>query len=66
MMRIAEALDAFSPHRGDAIVVPGRGGRYWVEQTGNPALDDHNRRAADVEVPRWVAAEQVEVARCRR
>jgi thiamine pyrophosphate-dependent acetolactate synthase large subunit-like protein len=39
MMRIAEALDAFRPHRGDAIVVPGRGGRYWVEQTGNQALD---------------------------
>src|SRR3954447_25853179 len=39
MMRIAEALDSFRPHRGDAIVVPGRGGRYWVEQTGDPALD---------------------------
>jgi thiamine pyrophosphate-dependent acetolactate synthase large subunit-like protein len=39
MMRIAEALDAFRPHRGDAIVVPGRGGRYWVEQTGSPELD---------------------------
>ena len=39
MMRIAEALEAFRPHRGDAIVVPGRGGRYWVEQTGNPTLD---------------------------
>ena len=39
MMRIAETLDIFRPHRGDAIVVPGRGGRYWVEQTGNPALD---------------------------
>jgi thiamine pyrophosphate-dependent acetolactate synthase large subunit-like protein len=39
MMRIAEALDAFRPHRGDAIVVPGRGGRYWVEQTNNQALD---------------------------
>ena len=36
MMRIAEALDAFRPHRGDAIVVPGRGGRYWVEQTEQP------------------------------
>ena len=33
MMRIAEALEAFRPHRGDALVVPGRGGRYWVEQT---------------------------------
>jgi thiamine pyrophosphate-dependent acetolactate synthase large subunit-like protein len=39
MMRIAEALEAFHPHRGDAIVVPGRGGRYWVEQTTQPALD---------------------------
>src|SRR5439155_25732258 len=39
MMRIAEALEAFRPHRGDAIVVPGRGGRYWVEQTASPELD---------------------------
>src|SRR5690242_5403399 len=39
MMRIAEALDAFSPYRGDAIVVPGRGGRYWVDRTDHPELD---------------------------
>ena len=39
MMRIAEALDAFRLHRGDSIVVPGRGGRYWVEQTARPELD---------------------------
>jgi thiamine pyrophosphate-dependent acetolactate synthase large subunit-like protein len=39
MMRIAEALEAFRPYRDDAIVVPGRGGRYWVEQTGRPELD---------------------------
>ena len=39
MMRIAEALEAFRPHRGDALVVPGRGGRYWVEQTSHPELD---------------------------
>src|SRR5947208_16910433 len=39
MMRIAEALEAFRPHRGDALVVPGRGGRYWVEQTTHPDLD---------------------------
>src|SRR5438876_7839287 len=39
MMRIAEALEAFRPHRGDAIVVPGRGGRYWVDQTTHPELD---------------------------
>src|SRR2546430_12123502 len=39
MMRIAEALEAFRPHRGDALVVPGRGGRYWVEQSSHPELD---------------------------
>jgi len=39
MMRIAEALEAFRPHRGDAIVVPGRGGRYWIERTTRPELD---------------------------
>jgi len=39
MMRIAEALEAFRPHRENAIVVPGRGGRYWVEQTDNQNLD---------------------------
>jgi len=39
MMRIAEAIEAFRPHRGDALVVPGRGGRYWVEQTTSPDLD---------------------------
>jgi thiamine pyrophosphate-dependent acetolactate synthase large subunit-like protein len=39
MMRIAEALGAFRPHRGDAIVVPGRGGRWWTELSERPALD---------------------------
>jgi thiamine pyrophosphate-dependent acetolactate synthase large subunit-like protein len=39
MMRIAEALEAFRPHRGDALVVPGRGGRYWTQQTASPDLD---------------------------
>lgn len=50
MMRIAEALQAFRPHRGDAIVVPGRGGRYWKDLTtqenldvplGDPAMGGH-------------------------
>ncbi|HEX3863151.1 MAG TPA: thiamine pyrophosphate-dependent enzyme [Stellaceae bacterium] len=50
MMRIAEALEAFLPHRGDAIVVPGRGGRYWTRLTqqqnldvplGDPAMGGH-------------------------
>jgi thiamine pyrophosphate-dependent acetolactate synthase large subunit-like protein len=39
MMRIAEALEAFRPHRGDAIVVPGRGGRHWVDLTADRNLD---------------------------
>ncbi len=50
MMRIAEALEAFLPHRGDAIVVPGRGGRHWTKLTerqnldvplGDPAMGGH-------------------------
>ena len=50
MMRIAEALQAFLPLRGDAIVVPGRGGRHWLpistDQTldvplGDPAMGGH-------------------------
>src|SRR5687767_12407389 len=39
MMRIAEALEAFRPHRGDAIVVPGRGGRFWTDLTDRQTLD---------------------------
>jgi thiamine pyrophosphate-dependent acetolactate synthase large subunit-like protein len=39
MMRIAEALAAFRPYRGDAIVVPGRGGRFWTELTDREELD---------------------------
>jgi thiamine pyrophosphate-dependent acetolactate synthase large subunit-like protein len=39
MMRIAEALEAFHPFRENAIVVPGRGGRYWIDQTTHPELD---------------------------
>jgi len=39
MMRIAEALEVFRRHRGDAIVVPGRGGRYWTGLTDRQTLD---------------------------
>src|SRR5580700_10076656 len=38
-MRIAEALEAFRPFREEAIVVPGRGGRYWTELTSQQNLD---------------------------
>lgn len=39
MMYTAEALKVFAPHRGDAIVVPGRGGRHWVQLSDRPDLD---------------------------
>ena len=39
MMHTADVLKAFQPHRGDAIVVPGRGGRHWHTLSGNAMLD---------------------------
>ena len=49
MMDTAELLDFFMQHRGDAIVIPGRGGRHWVPLTdgpfdiplGDPAMGGH-------------------------
>src|SRR5271165_3205451 len=39
MMHTAELLNVFAEHRGDAIVVPGRGGRHWVKLTTRETLD---------------------------
>jgi thiamine pyrophosphate-dependent acetolactate synthase large subunit-like protein len=39
MMHTAEMLKVFAPYRADAIVVPGRGGRYWTDLTTRPKLD---------------------------
>lgn len=39
MFHTADLLKAFLPHRGDAIVVPGRGGRHWVKISDRPGLD---------------------------
>lgn len=39
MMHTEDVLKAYAPHRGDALVVPGRGGRHWVKMSGEPALD---------------------------
>ncbi len=39
MMHTEEVLKAIVPHRGDAIVVPGRGGRHWVNLSEKPNLD---------------------------
>ncbi len=39
MMKTAEMLEAFNKLRGDAIVVPGRGGRHWVNISDQPNRD---------------------------
>ena len=39
MMHTADMVKAFAPYREDAIVVPGRGGRYWIDLTTRPNLD---------------------------
>lgn len=39
MFSTADFLKAFLPHRGDAIVVPGRGGKHWVNISDQPDLD---------------------------
>lgn len=39
MLHTAELLDCFNEHRGDAIVIPGRGGRHWVTISERPTLD---------------------------
>ena len=39
MIKTAEMLELFQRHRGDAIVIPGRGGRFWVDISKRPELD---------------------------
>lgn len=39
MIKTAEMLELFNRHRGDAIVIPGRGGRFWVDISKRPELD---------------------------
>jgi thiamine pyrophosphate-dependent acetolactate synthase large subunit-like protein len=39
MMHTADMLKLIAPYRGDAIVVPGRGGRYWIDLSERPRLD---------------------------
>jgi thiamine pyrophosphate-dependent acetolactate synthase large subunit-like protein len=39
MMHTAEMLKVFAPYRQDAIVVPGRGGRFWTDLSARPTLD---------------------------
>ena len=39
MFETAEMLKIFQRHRGDAIVVPGRGGRHWTQISTQPNRD---------------------------
>jgi thiamine pyrophosphate-dependent acetolactate synthase large subunit-like protein len=39
MFHTEDFLKAFKLHRGDAIVVPGRGGKHWVKMSDQPDLD---------------------------
>ena len=39
MMDTAEMLKVFNRHRGNAVVVPGRGGRHWVNISTKPNRD---------------------------
>src|SRR5262245_26392109 len=39
MISTEEMLKVFARHRGNAIVVPGRGGRYWVKISDKPSRD---------------------------
>jgi thiamine pyrophosphate-dependent acetolactate synthase large subunit-like protein len=39
MFRTADMLEIFQQYRGDAIVVPGRGGRHWVHLSSSPSRD---------------------------
>jgi thiamine pyrophosphate-dependent acetolactate synthase large subunit-like protein len=50
MMHTADLLKIFARHRGDAIVISGRGGRHWIELSdtpldiplGDPAMGGHS------------------------
>ncbi len=39
MMHTKDVVKLLLQYRDDGIVIPGRGGRYWVELTDNPHLD---------------------------
>ena len=39
MMHTADMMKAFARYRGDAILVPGRSGRYWINLSDNQPLD---------------------------
>ena len=47
MMHTAEMMKVFAPYRGDAILVPGRSGRYWINLSDNHKPRCGARRPVD-------------------
>ena len=41
MIEMAEILKVFQQYRGDAIVIPGKGARYWNDISTRPSRDVH-------------------------
>ncbi len=39
MIQTAEMLEVFNQYRGNAVVIPGRGGRHWVKISTQPDRD---------------------------
>ena len=39
MIQTAEMLEVFQQYRGNAVVIPGRGGRHWVKTSTQPDRD---------------------------
>ena len=39
MFKTADMLQIFQKYRGDSIVIPGRGGRHWINISTRPNLD---------------------------
>ncbi len=39
MFQIADMFKAFAPFRGNAVVIPGRGGRHWINLSDKPDRD---------------------------
>jgi thiamine pyrophosphate-dependent acetolactate synthase large subunit-like protein len=39
MFQMADMFKAFGPYRGSAVVIPGRGGRHWINVSDKPNRD---------------------------
>ena len=39
MFQTADMFKAFAPFRGNAVVIPGRGGRHWINLSDKPDRD---------------------------